>query len=540
VAGLATVFGSGAMTNSIDEIAGAACILAIGTNTTHTHPVASLKVKEAVRRGASLIVVNPKRIELCRYADLWLQLRSGTDVALLMGMMRIIADEGLADLSFIEERCEGFGAFRESLRDYDLDTVESITGVPRKKIEEAARLYATTKPASILYCLGITEHSHGTENVFTIGDLAMLTGNVGKRSAGVNPLRGQNNVQGACDMGCLPDVFPGYQKVGNPEARQKFETAWGCCLSATPGLTLTEMFDGAGEGSVKALYLVGEDPVLTEANAHHVAKALQRAEFLVVQDLFLTETAKLADVVLPAACYAEKDGTFTNTERRFQRVRKAVDPPGDAWADWRILCQVARTMGADGFEFQHPSEIMAEMASLSPAFGGLSFDRLEKGGIQWPCPSSDHPGTPFLHSQRFSTPSGKGRFLPVAYRPSAELPDEEYPLILSTDRSLYHYHVGSMTRRVKGLTILKGEDMVDISPEDAAALGIQEGEMVRVVSRRGAVAIRARVTSDCPSGFVSMTFHFSETPTNVLTNPALDPISKTPEFKVSAVRVEKL
>jgi formate dehydrogenase (NADP+) alpha subunit len=539
VAGLAQSFGSGAMTNTIQEIASAACILAIGTNTTAAHPVLSLKIKEAARRGAHLIVANPKDIELARHATLVLRHRPGTDVALLMGMMRVIVDEGLADEAFLAKRCENLAAFRESLAAFTLDFVEETTGVPRDKIVEAARTYATAKPASILFAMGITQHSHGTDNVLATSNLALLTGNVGKPSSGVNPLRGQNNVQGACDMGALPNVFPGYQKVDNPQVREKFEAAWGCALSGSPGLAMTEVFAAVDAGKIRAIYLMGENPVLSEADSHHVESALGRLDFLVVQDIFLTETAQLADVVLPAAACAEKDGTFTNTERRVQRVRKAVEPPGEARADWWIVSEIARRLGADGFAYEHPGQIMAEVAALTPSYRGISYERLDSGGLQWPCPSSDHPGTPILHGERFATLDGKARLVPLTYKPPAELPDGEYPLLLTTDRSLYHYHTGTMTRRVPGLEELNGWELLHVHPRDAASLGIADGQWVHVISRRGDLNVRAKVTEDCSPGVVSMTFHFSEAPTNVLTHAALDPVAKIPETKVCAVRVEK-
>ncbi len=539
MAGLATAFGSGAMTNPINEIGDAACILAIGTNTTVGHPVIGLEVKRAVRNGAKLIVANPRRIDLCRFADLWLQHRAGTDVALLMGMARVIVDEGLLDPDFVLERTSGFEAFRESLEAFDLESVERITGVPRDKIVAAARMYAIHKPASLLYAMGITQHTHGTDNVLATANLAMLTGNVGKPSSGVNPLRGQSNVQGACDMGALPDVYTGYQKVSNPALRQKFESGWDTDLPATPGLTLTEIFDAAHHGKVKAVYLVGENPVLTDADIGHVEEALEKLEFLVVQDIFLTETARMADVVLPAASFAEKEGTFTNTERRVQRVRRALEPVGDSRPDWSIVCEIAGRMGAKGFDFESPAQVMAEIAALTPSYAGISHERLEKGGIPWPCPNPTHPGKATLHREEFLTPDGRGRFAALKYRASAELPDERYPLLLTTERSLYHYHSGSMTRKVKGLNQLRQEELVEVNPRDAEKLGVADGDTVRVVSRRGEVTTRAKVTWDSPPGTVSMTFHFAESPTNRLTNPALDPVAKIPELKVAAVRIEK-
>ncbi len=537
VTGLLQSFGSGAMTNSINEFRDAACILAIGANTTAAHPIIGEEIKRAVRRGAKLIVANPREIELCRFADLWLRHNLGTDVALLTGIMRVIVDEGLLDSSFIERRCENFAAFKESLKGFALDSVEQITGVPRQKIIEAARIYATTKPASILYAMGITQSSHGTDNVIAIANLAMLTGNIGKPSTGVNPLRGQNNVQGACDMGALPNVYPGYQAVTEPAIRQKFETAWGCSLPAEPGLTLTEIIQAAYQRRIRALYLVGENPLLSEPCAGHAQEALMELEFLVVQDIFLSETAQLADVVLPAASFAEKDGTFTNTERRVQRVRKAIEPIGNSKPDWWITCQIGQKMGGKGFDFAHPSQIMDEIASLTPSYGGISYRRLEKRGLQWPCPTPEHPGTPILHTEQFTR--GKGKFIPLEYKPPMELADDEYPLLLTTERSLYHYHTGTLTRKVKGLNIIRSEELVEINPADALTLKSADGEMIKVISRRGEVVAKAKVTEASPVGVISMSFHFAESPTNLLTNLALDPVSKIPELKVCAVRVER-
>ena len=537
VGGLTQTFGSGAMTNSINEIGDAICIMIIGSNTTEAHPVIAMEVNRAVQKGAKLIVVDPREVDTCRYADLWLRLKHGTDVPLLMGMMRIILDEGLYDSSFVEERCENFAAFKAALKKFDLDSVSRITGVPGDKIVAAARLYASTKPATILYTLGITEHSHGTDNVIAVANLAMLTGNIGKPSSGVNPLRGQNNVQGACDMGCLPNVYPGYQAVTDPASKKKFEAAWGCSLSPKPGLTLTEIFDTALQKPVKALYISGENPALTDPDARHVQETLANLDFLVVQDIFLTETARLAHVVLPGASFAEKDGTFANTERRVQRVRKAVEPVGNSKPDWWITCELGKRMGSSGFNFSHPSQIMEEVSSLAPSYGGIAYGRLEKGGLQWPCPTRQHPGTPILHTKLFTR--GKGRFIPLEYRPPAELPDKKYPLILSTGRCLYHYHA-SMTMKVRGLNILRGEELVQINPRDALALRIADGDRIKVTSRRGEVTARAKITEVTPEGAIWMTFHFAESPTNMLTNPALDPAVKTPEYKVCAVRVERV
>jgi formate dehydrogenase alpha subunit len=537
VAGLVTTFGSGAMTNSISDIGDAQTILAIGTNTTSAHPVIGFEVKKAVRKGTKLIVANPREIDLVRHAELWLRHRPGSDVALLMGMMRVIVDEGLADSDFIKERCENFAAFSESLKDFDLATAEKLTGVPKDKIVQAARLYATHKPSAILYSMGITQHSHGTDNVIAVANLAMLTGNIGKPGTGVNPLRGQNNVQGACDLGALPIVYPGYQSVSDPEIRAKFEAAWGVTLSPDPGLAITEMIEQSGK-KIKAAYIMGENPALSEPDASHALKRLAKLDFLVVQDIFLSETAELADVILPGTSFAERDGTFTNTERRVQRVRKAVELVGDSRPDWLITCQIAQRLGGKGFDFSHPSEIMNEIASLTPIYGGISYQRLESGGLQWPCPTPEHPGTTILHSIQFTR--GKGRFIPLAYKPPMELPDDEYPLVLTTGRSLFHWHTGTVSRKVAGLNAFMSEGLLEINPEDAQALGINDGEMVKASSRRGEITAKARVTEVSPPGVVFMTFHFAESPANVLTNPAADPVAKIPEYKVCAVRVEKV
>ena len=539
MAGLATSLGSGAMTNSIAEISGASTIFAIGTNTTQAHPVLALQAKKAAREGANLIVANPKQIDLCRHATIHLQHRPGTDVALVMGMIKVIVDAGLADMDFISSRCENYDAFVDSLKEFDLATAEKITGVPGELISKAAKMYASEGPSSILYCMGITQHCHGTDNVWSLSNLALVTGSIGKASAGVNPLRGQNNVQGSCDMGALPDVYPGYQKVAKAENKQKFEAAWGVSLSDKEGLTHSEIFDDIHDGEITALYLIGENPYLSEANANHAIESMNRLDFLVVQDIFLTETAEMADVVLPASSFAEKNGTFSNTERRIQRVRKAIDSPGEAKPDWRIVADIAAKMGAGGFEYEDEAQIMAEIASVTPSYGGITYDRLETAGLQWPCPTQDHPGTPTLHLEKFGTPSGKAQFMPLSFRDSAELPDDEYPFLLTTDRSLFHYHTGSMTRRVDGLEQLDSEEFLKINPKDAASLGLEDNEMVQIASRRGQTQAKAKVTKICPPGLVSMTFHFAESPTNVLTSPALDPVAKIPETKVCAVRLEK-
>ncbi len=537
VAGLVKSFGSGAMTNSIAEIGNAKCIFAIGTNTTETHPVIGIEVKKAVRNGSKLIVANPKEIDLVKFSEIWLQQKPGSDVALLMGMCRVIVEEGLSDDDFATVRCENMEGFKDSLSVFTPEIVEELTGVSWDKIAEAARIYAKNSPASLLFAMGITQHSHGTDNVLAAANLAMLTGNVGKENAGVNPLRGQNNVQGACDLGALPNVYPGYQRVNDDSVRMKFEKAWGCELDPKPGLTVTEIMDAAEKKQIKALYILGENPMLSDPDINHVREALQKLELLVVNDVFLSETAQLAHVVLPAASFAEKDGTFTNTERRVQRVRKAIESIGQSKPDWWIICEVAKRMDGKGFEFSHPSEIMDEIANLSPIYGGIGYSRLENDGLQWPCPNKDHKGTKFLHGEKFSR--GLGCFTPLEYKPPAELPDEEYPLVLTTARSLFHFHTGTLTRRVEGLNIIRPTERVEINPVDAEKLNITHDEAVDIVSRRGRVTGKVFITENVAPGVVSMSFHFAETPTNTLTNPILDPQSKIPELKVCAIRIEK-
>ncbi|MCF8297199.1 MAG: formate dehydrogenase subunit alpha [Saprospiraceae bacterium] len=540
VAGLAQSFGSGAMTNSIDEIKDSACIFAIGTNTTSAHPVMGSKMRIAVKNGAKLIVANPKRIDLCDFADIFLQQKLGTDVPLMMGMMKVIVDENLQDEAFIKERCENYDEFIKSVQAYNLDEVAKITTVPKEKIIEAARMYASNSPASIFYAMGITQHTCGTDNVLATSNLALLTGNVGKASSGVNPLRGQNNVQGACDLGALPNVYTGYQKVNNPDVQKKFEKAWNTDLSAKVGITHTEIFDEIYNGKIKAMYQIGENPVISEANSKHVVEALKKIDFFVAQDIFQTESTAFAHVILPAASFAENDGSFTNTERRVQRVRKAIEPIGDSKPDWWITSQIAKRMGAAGFEFNSAEEVMQEISAITPSYAGINYERLEKGGLQWPCPDVNHPGTKFLHKEKFNTASGKGKFLPLRYIQPAEIPDIDYPLFLTTDRSLYHYHTATMTRRVKGLNILNSEELLKINPIDAERLNLQDGDFAKITSRRGDVKARALITKIVPAGTVSLTFHFHETPTNEITNSAIDPIAKIPETKVTAVRVEKV
>jgi len=536
VAGLAQTFGSGAMTNSIEELEFADCILVTGSNTTEAHPVIALRIKDAVReRGAKLIVADPREIGLTTFAAVHLRQRSGTDVALLNALMQVILEEGLADEAFIRERTENFEEFRQVAAEYTPESVEALTGVPAADIRSAARMYAQAERASIVYAMGITQHTTGTDNVLALANLAMLTGSVGRPSTGVNPLRGQNNVQGACDLGSLPNVFPGYQPVTDEAIRSKFERSWGAELRGDPGLTAVEIIHAAGEGRIKGLYIMGENPALSDPNTNRTREALEGTGFLVVQDVFLTETAQYADVVLPSTTFAEKDGTFTNTERRVQRVRRAVPAPGEARADWEIVCQVSTAMGYP-MRYGHPSEIMDEAASLVPIYGGISFERIEEQGLQWPCPDADHPGTPYLHGASFTR--GAGRFHPTPFREAVELPDEEYPLLLTTGRILQQYHTGTMTRKSEGLELLAGGPLVEVHPDDAGELRLKDGQKALVTSRRGTVTVAVRVTERSRKGSVFMSFHYREAAANLLTNDALDPVAKIPEYKVCAVRVE--
>lgn len=526
------------MTNSIAELEEADSIFITGSNTSENHPIIAVAIRKAVKeKGAALIVADPRKIGMTDFAQVWLQQQPGTDVAMINGMMNVIIAENLYDREFVEERTEGFEEVKEIVADFTPRYVEEITGVPASDIEKAARIFAGAKKASIVYAMGITQHVSGTDNVKSLANLAMLTGNVGKESTGVNPLRGQNNVQGACDMAALPNVFPGYQPVASEEVRKKFEDAWQTKLSEKPGLVLTEAIHKANTGEVKSIYVMGEDPMLSDPHSSHVREGLEKLEFLVVQDIFLTETGKMADVVLPGLSFAEKEGTFTNTERLVQRVRKAINHTGDARADWQILCDLSTRMGYP-MSYQEPKSIMEEIASLTPSYGGISYERLENGGLQWPCPTSDHPGTKYLHKDRFAR--GKGKFHPISYKASPELPDGEYPFTLTTGRLLYHYHTGNMSRRSYGLDAICPEGTIEINPHDAEQLGCTNGDMVEVSSRRGKVQVKVEVSEKPAPKVVFMTFHFKEAAVNLLTIDALDPIAKIPELKVCAVKIEKL
>ena len=539
VAGLAAAFGSGAMTNSIADIEKSELILVTGSNTTEAHPIISSYIKRAVESGSvKLIVVDPRRIPLTKFATLWLRQNLGTDVAWANGMMHVIISEALYDRNYVKDRTEGFDELKKTVEKYDPEFVSQITGISADDIIKAARMYANSRPASIFFAMGITQHSTGTDNVKSMANLAMLCGNVGIPGGGVNPLRGQNNVQGACDLGALPNVFSGYQPVGEPAVREKMEKAWGVNgLPDTAGLTITEMVKGAQDGKLKALYIIGENPLVSDPDINHVEQGLKNLELLLVQDIFLSDTAKIADIVLPSASFAEKDGTFTNTERKVQLVRKAIDPPGKAKQDWEIICDLSDRMGYP-MEYTDSKAIMEEMNSLTPSYAGISYSRLENGSLHWPCPAPDHPGTPILHVDKFTR--GLGLFHAIEYISPAEVPDEEYPLYLTTGRVLYHFHTRTMTMQSEGLNELSPECFVEISPKDAEDYNIKQGDLLRVNSRRGEIQAMARVSDQAIKGTIFIPFHFAKAAANRLTNPALDPIAKIPEFKVCAIRIEKV
>ena len=524
------------MTNDIAGIPLADVILVIGSDTTAAHPVIGSRIKQAVRHGKTkLIVIDPKEIELAKYAAIYARQRCGTDVAVLNGIMHEIIKQNWHDQAYLAERCEGFEELQAVVAEYPPEKAAQISGVPAEQICAIAELFGTAETAAVFYAMGITQHTTGVDNVQSVSNLQLLCGNLGKDGGGVNPLRGQVNVQGACDMGGLPNVFSGYQRVNDEKVKAKFEAAWQRPLSAQAGLTVLEMLDGAAHGTVKALYVMGENPMLSDPDVTHVAHALKQLELLVVQDLFLTETAQLAHVVFPAAAYAEKDGTVTNTERRVQRLRKALDAPGQAKADWEILQDLANALGSD-WRYSSAQDIAEEARQLTPSYGGITWERLEPHGLQWPCPTLTHPGTPYLHKGTFAR--GKALLKGIHFEEPAELPDADYPLILTTGRVLQQFHTGTMTRKTAGLNKLAGP-MVMIAVEDAEALGITNGETIQVSSRRGTIAAPAFVTKRIGRGTVYIPFHYQEAAANLLTNPAVDPIAKIPEYKACAVRISK-
>jgi formate dehydrogenase alpha subunit len=539
------------MTNSIRDIAEKSrCIFIIGSNTTEQHPVIGIKLRRAKRRrGAKLIVADPRRIDIANYADLHLRHKPGTDLALLNGLMHIIIRDGKQAETFIAERTEGFAELQAVVAKYTPEVVSDITGVPVEQLERAAAMLAENRPGALLYAMGITQHTVGVSNVVSCANLQMLLGNMGVPGGGVNPLRGQNNVQGACDMGGLPNVYPGYQNVTDTTSQQKFEAAWGVPLSNRVGLTVTEMLKGVDNGQVRGLYIIGENPMTSDPDLNHVREAMARAEFMVLQEIFFSETAQFADVIFPAASFVEKDGTFTNTERRIQRVRKAVPAPGAARLDSWIVSELAQRMIAMGaaaplaeapwasWQYPNVSAIMTEINALTPSYAGVTHSRLDAGEyLHWPVPHAAHPGTPVLHTTKFTR--GLGRFVPAEHVPAAELPDDEYPLMLTTGRVIYHWHGAEMTRRARGLTAAYPEALIEISPKDAQRAGVHHGGLVRLTSRRGEIVAKAQVTTRVGAGLVFATFHFPDSAVNFLTNPVVDPQAKIPEFKVCAVRLQ--
>ncbi len=524
------------MTNSVQEVKNTDCMFVIGSNTTENHPVIGAMMRQNKRKGAKLIVADPREIPLAKDADVFLQIKPGTNIAILNGMMNVIVKEKLYDREYIEERTEKFELVKEVVKNYTPEKVAKICGVNKEDIIKAARIYAKSNRAGIYYAMGITQHSTGTNGVMSVSNLALMCGNVGKEFAGVNPLRGQNNVQGACDMGGLPADLPGYQKVFKDTVNEKFEEAWGVKLSKEVGLTIPEMMHGAEEGKVKFMYIMGENPMVSDPDINHIKKALGKLDFLVVQDIFFTETAEYADVVLPAASFAEKEGTFTNTERKVQRVRKAIDSVGDSKPDWKILMEIMNILGYDTW-YKNTSDIMDEIAKVTPQYGGISYKRLEKENLQWPCLDENHPGTKFLHEK--SIARGKGLFIPVEYVESDEVADSNYPFTLTTGRILYHYHTRTMTGRVEGLNKIAPSSYVEINEVTAKKLNLSDGDRVKLTSRRGEIFTTTKVTNIVGEDILFMPFHFADGAVNYLTNPVYDDIAKIPELKVAAVNLEK-
>jgi len=544
VAGLAASFGSGAMTNSYESFEHADLIFSIGANSLEAHPLVGRRLMRAKANGAYFIVADPRYTPTAKQSDQYVPFKTGTDVALMNAMMNVIISEGLEDKEFIEKRTKNYEELKELVSKYTPEMAAEITQVPADVIRDIAIKYAKADKAAIVYSLGITEHSHGVDNVQQTANLAMLTGNIGRLGTGVNPLRGQNNVQGACDMGALPSDYPGYQKVIDEDISERFTVTWECKdLVCTPGLKIPEMIDSAAKGDLKVLYITGEDPVISDPDTNHVEEALNNLDFFVVQDIFMTDTAKFADVVLPAACWAEQEGTFTNGERRVQLIRKAVDPPGEAKVDWEIYGELAKRMGAnpEAFNYSSAQDIFEEVRTVTPQYAGMNRERLERPeALHWPCPTEEHPGTAMMHVEKFAHPDGLGIFSPLEEQGPKEVPDEEYPLLLTTTRILFHYHA-AMTRRADTLDREVPTGYVEINTEDAEELGIINNEKVKVKSRRGEIEIPARVTPDILKGIVNIPMHFRECSANVLTNAsAIDPRSGMPEYKACAVSIAKM
>ena len=524
------------MSNSLTDLEKSGCFFVIGSNTTEAHPLIASRVLQARERGAKLIVADPRKIHLARFADIHVRQKPGTDVALINGIMHIIISEGWEDSQFVSERTEHYEELKQAVASFTPEKTAEITGVPTADIRRMAECYAKAESSAILYAMGITQHTTGTDNVKSLANLAMLCGMMGKEGGGVNPLRGQNNVQGACDMGALPNVYPAYQAVNNPDLQKKFEEAWGRPLPPAPGLTVLEMMEAAGKGELKALYILGENPLLSDPDINHVRESLSTLDLLVVQDIFLTETAELAHVVLPGVTFAEKDGTFTNTDRRVQRVRKAIDPVGNSRPDWQILAELLRRFDVPA-DYSGPADVLKEINSVAPSYAGIGYERIETEGIPWPCPTPDHPGTPILHREKFTR--GKGLFFGIDFLPPNEWPDDEYPFILTTGRTYFQFHTGTMTRRSHDLEQEQPKGRLELNPGDARRLGIRDGGIVRVQSRRGTISVPAQLTDRVGPGVVFLPFHYTEAAANLLTNPARDPVAKIPEYKVCAVKLER-
>lgn len=537
MASLALTFGSGAMTNSIADMKKTDLFLMIGSNPDTSHPTIGMRLHQSLDLGAKMIVVDPRRTRLAERADLWLRILPGTDVALLNGMMKVILDEGLWNKKFVEERTEDFDELQRLVAKYTPEMVEQITGIPEDQMRQAARMFAADGRHAIYHGMGITHYVTGTDRVKSIANLSMLCGKVGVEGGGCNPLRGQNNVQGACDMGALFNTLPGYGGLDNDELFAKYEKVWKTKLPRRPGKPATEIWENIFKGHIRGLYVFGEDPAVADANISHVQAALEEIDFLVVQDIFLTETAKMADVVLPAACFAEKDGTFTCTERRVQRIRKAVDAPGEAKPDWKIFCELSTKMGYD-MDYDSPEDVFNELRHLLPQYAGITYARLEKEGLQWPVPTEDHPGTPVLHTEKFTR--GRGLFIPEDYIPPVELPDEEYPLLFTTGRDLARYNFSSMTGKTPEIDEISPECFAEVNPLDAQRLGIKEKNWVRLSSRRGSVEMRATITERSQEGTIFCTYNHLQTLVNMLTLDALDRLSRTPEYKLCAIKVAVL
>lgn len=539
------------MSNSMDDVAQQAqAFFIIGSNTTEQHPVFGTMLRRAVRfRGAKLVVADPRKIDITEFATLHLRQRPGTDIALLNGLMRIILEKGWEDKNSINERTENFDEFKATVMQYPPEKVSKITNIPVEKLYQAAEIIALNKPTAVMWAMGITQHIVGVRNVMDLANLQMLLGNMGKAGGGVNPLRGQNNVQGACDLGGLPNVYTGYQPVTSDEVHDKFDQAWGATSNTKGGMTVTEMIPGILEGKTHALYILGEDPVMSDPDTKHIRRCFESIDFLLLQEIFPSETAAYADILLPGISFAEKTGTFTNTERRVQMVRQAIEPLGDAKPDWWITSQIAKRLLSgtrervqreapySGWEYADTSAIMSEINALTPSYGGITHERLEAGErLQWPCPTLDHPGTSILHTRQFTR--GKGKFMPIDDIPPAERLDDDYPMVMSTGRVLYHWHGGQMTRRSQGIMEVYGESLIEVNPDDAVKLGLNGKSHVRITSRRGSIEALAWVTDRVPPGMVYANFHFPEASANVLTHAALDPVAKIPEYKITAVKVE--